>query len=321
MYNLIKRKKIFIPGGAGFIGSWLCERLVKNNEVFVYDNKHRYALNYTDLMKNSNFHFIKGDILNKKLLEQSVGKCNMIINLAAIAGIDSVVIRPIQTMRINLIGAYNLLEIASKRKIDLFITFSTSEVYGPFIYRADEKDMTTQGEVGILRWTYSVSKLATEHLTYCYFKEYKLPIVIVRPFNVYGPRQVGEGAVQKFILSALKNEDLVIYGDGNQIRAWCYIDDFTEAMLLIMNNKQSIGEVFNIGNPKSTITVLSLAEKIIKLSNSSSKIIFRQHDYPDVEIRVPSIHKIETLLGYKPRIGIEEGIIRTIEWYRKNWDR
>jgi nucleoside-diphosphate-sugar epimerase len=201
------------------------------------------------------------------------------------------------------------------------IIFSTSEVYGPYVYKATEDGLTTQGAVGKMRWVYATSKLAAEHLASCYAQEYNIPLTIIRPFNVYGPRQVGESAITKFTIAALKNDTLFIAGDGSQIRSWCYIDDFIDGVMAALESPVAIGEVFNLGNPKQTCIILNLAETILRLTNSTSEIRFFEQDAPDVEVRVPSTAKAQRLLGYAPRYGLEDGLKKTIRWYKKMGDR
>ena len=167
-----------------------------------------------------------------------------------------------------------------------------------------------------MRWTYSVSKLAAEHLTNCYMKKYELPTVIIRPFNVYGPHQVGEGAMHKFVASAIQNQEIDIYGDGTQIRSWCFVDDFVEGVLACLREPAAIGEIFNLGDPKQTITLLALAEKVIHLAGSRSEIRFKKRTMPDVHVRVPSIEKARRVLGYSPKATLEQGIMKTIAWYQ-----
>lgn len=315
--KVLKEKKIFITGGGGFIGTALTERLVQNNQVLIYDSGHRNAIKYTSLLEHPKVQFVQGDISDREKLAEAVKGCDIVIHLAAIAGINSVAINPLSTMKINLLGTYDLLEVVKEQVLERLVLFSTSEVYGPHVFRADEAEMTTQGAVGVLRWTYATSKLAAEHLAHCYYCQYGLPLVIIRPFNIYGPRQVGEGAVHKFAVQAIANEDLKVYGDGNQIRAWCYIDDVVEAVLMTLTKKEAVGQVFNVGNPNGTITILGLAQKIIRLSNSKSKIVFENCDYPDVELRVPDIKKAEEILGFKPMVELDKGLRQTIDWYRK----
>lgn len=309
-------KTILLTGGAGFIGSQLARRLVEKNRVKIYDNLHRDALSYTDLVSNPGVELIKADVLDRKALFEATKGCDIVIHLAAIAGVDTVMEMPTLTMKVNLIGTLNALDAAVEFGIKKFIDFSTSEVFGSHVYMAEEHSSTTLGVVGESRWTYAVSKLAAEHLVHSYHKEYGLPTVTIRPFNVYGPQQVGVGAIHTFVVDALKGNDLVIHGDGNQIRAWCYVDDMVDGVMLCLEKDEAVGHVFNIGNPRATVTVANLAQLVKRLCNSSSRIVYGYKDYVDVELRIPSIRKAQTVLGYWPKVDLEEGLIRTIEWYR-----
>jgi dTDP-glucose 4,6-dehydratase len=273
------------------------------------------------LWNHPNLRVIQGDILDYELLKASIPKdVSFILHMAAIAGIDTVIKDSVKTMEVNMIGTYHVLkalkELKLLDKVERFINFSTSEVFGITAFRVDEKAPTNLQPVGEARWTYSVSKLAGEHLTYSYHKQYGLRAVTVRPFNVYGPGQVGEGAIHHFVVRAIRNEPLIIHGDGDQIRSWCYIDDMVDGILLCLAKEEAIGEVFNIGNPKGTITILGLAEKVIQLAGSSSQIVHVPKTYVDVELRIPSIEKAKTLLGFEPKVDLNEGIKRTIEWYK-----
>ncbi|MFC1555368.1 NAD-dependent epimerase/dehydratase family protein, partial [candidate division KSB1 bacterium] len=198
------------------------------------------------------------------------------------------------------------------------IDFSTSEIYGPHIFRAKEDGETIQGDLKDARWTYSISKLAAEKLSHCYYWDRKLPVVSIRPFNIYGPGQVGEGAIQIFATKALNNEDIVITGDGVQIRSWCYIEDFVDAVQECMSRIKIDGNSFNIGNPLETVTIYGLANRIISHLGSKSKIVFNKHMGVDVQLRVPDISKAQELLGYNPKVGLNEGLERTIQWYNEN---
>ncbi len=312
----LKGHKIFITGGAGFIGTHLCESLVADNQVVVYDNGHRNALKDTSLANHPNLRFVLGDVLDRDAVKKALKGCDSVVHMAAIAGIDTVVKEPLTTMRVNLTGAENVLEASLEKEIRRFIYFSTSEVYGPLVYKASEEDETTQGPVGEMRWTYSVSKLAGEHLAHCYMKKYGLPIVTIRPFNVYGPRQVGESAMHKFITAAIQNQEIEIYGEGTQIRSWCFIDDFVEGILSSLQKEEAVGETFNLGDPKQTITLLALAEKVIHMAGSRSEIRFKKRTMPDVHVRVPSIEKARRILGYSPKVTMEQGIMKTMAWYQ-----
>ena len=190
-------------------------------------------------------------------------------------------------------------------------------MFGRYAYHVTEFDATTLGAVGEARWTYAVAKLATEHLAHNYQKQYGLPTCSIRPFNIYGPRQVGEGAVHHFIVRALRGDPLSVHNDGAQIRAWCYVDDIVDSILLALEKPEAVGHAFNIGNPRSTVTIFNLARDVIRLSSSGSRIELVPWPHADVEIRVPSVDKARELLGYRARVDLEEGLLRTIHWYRR----
>ena len=312
--------RIFVTGGAGFIGTTLCTRLVKNNELVIFDNGHRDALRFTELLDHKNVTFIRGDVLDYQSVLEGMKGCNMAVHLAAIAGVDTVINHPVLTMKVNLLGTYHVLEAAREHKLERLIDFSTSEVFGSYAFRVQEANVTSLGPLGELRWTYAVSKLATEHMAHNYYKEFGLPTASIRPFNIYGPRQVGIGAIHSFVVAALRGEDLIIHNDGSQIRAWCYVDDIIDGVVLSLTKPEAIGEAFNIGNPRSVITIYNLAREVIRLSSSKSSIKFVTMDRPDVELRVPSIQKARQLLGYEPKVDLEEGLLRTIHWYRSQMD-
>jgi len=323
LVDLFLGKRILITGGTGFIGTSVAERIASDEscgakEIILYDNRHRNASKFVDYTKlKIPVRFIDGDITDKSAIAKAMKNCDIVLHLAAIAGIDSVALKPTVTMEVNTLGTYMVMEAAKELRPSRVVCFSTSEVYGPHVYRGDERTMTTQGPVGVFRWCYAVSKLAAEHWAHAYGQDYGLDVVTVRPFNIYGPRQVGEGATRKFIMAALKNEELVINGDGNQIRAWCFIDDMVNGTILAMSKPSAKGHAINIGNPRATVTVSGLAERIIQLTNSNSKIRYRDALEADVEIRVPSIATARNILGYEPIIGLDEGLRRTIDWYKK----
>jgi UDP-glucose 4-epimerase len=217
-----------------------------------------------------------------------------------------------------MIGTANTLEAARDLPdLNRVVDFSTSEVFGGSAFRAEENGTTHIGAVGEARWTYAVSKLAGEHLAKAYYEEYWMPTVALRPFNIYGPGQVGEGALKLFIEQALRGEDIQIHGDGNQIRAWCYIDDFIDGLLLALTHPKAVGESFNIGNARAVITIFGLAQTVVRVLESQSKIVFTRKDYADIELRVPSINKARDLLGFEAKVDLEEGILRTAEYFKK----
>ncbi|MBW6408574.1 NAD-dependent epimerase/dehydratase family protein [Clostridium weizhouense] len=316
---MIKNKRILLTGGAGFIGTKLCKLLSDNNEILLYDSLKRNSIKNTDLLTKDNIKLVEGDILDFNNLKTVVSEFspNIVIHLAAVAGIDTVIKSPVNTMKVNMIGTYNILESIKDINIERFVDFSTSEVFGSYAYKVNEKHTTNLAPVGEARWTYSVSKLAGEHLAHSYFKEYGIPVVTVRPFNVYGPGQVGEGAIHQFVLRAIKNEEMQIHGDGDQIRSWCYIDDFVNGIMLCLEKEEAIGNSFNIGNSRATVTISMLAEAIKRIANSDSTIIHVPKGYVDVELRIPSIEKAREILSFDPKVDLNEGLRRTIEWYRE----
>jgi UDP-glucose 4-epimerase len=220
-------------------------------------------------------------------------------------------------MRVNMVGSANVLEAAARLpRCERVVCFSTSEVFGQYAFCASETDNTVMGKVGEARWTYAVSKLAEEHLAIAYHKERGLPTTVVRPFNIYGPGQVGEGAMSIFIQRALKNERIQVHGDGTQIRAWCYIDDMVKGTLLALEHPKAVGESFNIGNQEAVITIYGLAKLVKQVLNSQSSIVFSGRSTVDVELRIPAVKKARELLGFEASVGLEEGIKQTAAYYR-----
>ncbi len=316
---MIQGKKIFITGGAGFIASMLISRLADNNQITVYDNYTRNTLKDSAYANHPNIKQIEGDVLDFELLKESMKGHQLIVHAAAIAGIESTIKNPVTTMRVNMIGTANALEAAHQiGGVERFIEFSTSEVFGSHAFKVDETHQTTTGAVGEARWTYAVGKLAGEHLAHAYHKQFGLPTVTVRPFNVYGPGQTGEGALSIFIRKALKNEDLMIFGDGTQIRAWCFVDDMVEGVMCCLEHPNAIGESFNIGNSRAVTTIFGLAEAVCRVTNSKSKIIFRDALSADIELRIPQVQKARDVIGFEAKVDMEEGLRRTAEWIEKN---
>jgi UDP-glucose 4-epimerase len=314
---MITGKRVFITGGAGFIGNTIISRLIAENDIVVFDNFHRDTLSGSGLVNHPRLTVVRGDVLDYAAVRDAMRGADIVIHAAAIAGIDTVIRMPVQTMRVNMIGTANVLEAARENKIpDRVIDFSTSEVFGPMAFRASEGDSTVSGSAGEARWTYAVSKLAGEHLAKAYHKQYQLPIVTIRPFNIYGPGQTGEGAIQIFIKRALRGEVLRIDGDGNQIRAWCYIDDFVDGLMACLTVPQAVGESFNIGNARAVITILGLAQTVCRVLGSSSEIVFDPPLSADIAIRIPSVTKSQELLGFKAKVDLEDGIRRAADWYR-----
>jgi len=320
----IKNKRILLTGGAGFIGSTLAQKLINDNEILIYDNFARDSISNKKI-SSKNLRIVKDDILNLDSLKKTCEdfKPQIVVHMAAIAGIDTVIINPVRTLDVNINGTLNLLKALEKysAKLERVLDFSTSEVLGAYAYKSTEKSSTNFAPVGEARWTYSISKVAGEHILHSYYKQHGYPVVTIRPFNIYGPGQVGEGAIQIFIKNVVNKKDIQIHGDGDQIRSWGYIDDMISGVELCLTSKKAIGEVINIGNPKGTITISSLAEKIVTITKSKSKIVYIPKNYVDVELRIPSIEKAKELLGFFPKVDLNEGILKTYNWYKKNLNK
>jgi nucleoside-diphosphate-sugar epimerase len=313
----VRGRRVLVTGGGGFIGSHLTERLAEHNEVTVYDSGARDALRFTDLAEHPRVKLVRGDVLDRPLLRESAEGVDVVIHLAAVAGVPNYSSRPVATMETNMLGAANLLRVALEIGRPLFVNFSSSEVYGPWAEAAREGDATAPGPAGVSRWTYAVSKLAAEHLCLAYHREHGLPVISIRPFNVYGPRQVGEGAVRSFVERALRNETLHLHDDGSQRRAWCYVDDLVEGCLACLATPGAIGEVVNLGNPDAVVSVRELAETVVELCASRSRIESVPYAAEsEVHTRSPDIGKATALLGFRPRVALREGLARTVEWQR-----
>jgi nucleoside-diphosphate-sugar epimerase len=308
---------VLITGGAGFIGSHLVERLAKGNRIRVLDTFRRDALRPAGLDRLPGVELVEGDVMDLAAVKRAMDGVDHVVHLASIAGVDTVMRMPALTMRISLLGTANVLDAALESgRCRRFVDFSTSEVFGRYAYHVTEFDVTTLGAVGEARWTYAVAKLATEHLAMTYQRQHGFPSVSIRPFNIYGPRQVGEGAVHHFIVRALKGEPLQVHNDGAQIRAWCYVDDIVDAVERVLVDERAVGHSFNIGNPRSTVTIYNLAREIVRLSSSGSRVESVKWDHPDVELRVPAVGKALELLDWSAKVDLEEGLLRTIYWYR-----
>jgi UDP-glucose 4-epimerase len=315
----LKGKRIFMTGGAGFMGTRLARLLADDNEIVVLDSLRRDALTGTPLADHPNLEFHHGTVVDAELVRRLADGATHFLHLAAIAGVDHVLENPVETMRVNLIGTYNALEAAhaTQSTLERFVDISTSEVFGSRAYRVEETHDTPLGSVGEARWTYAVSKLAGEYMAHSYFHQYDLPATAVRPFNIYGPGQIARGAMIAFIDAATSGRDLIIHGDGSQIRAWCFIDDMVSALLLVLEHPEAVGQVFNVGNARSVVTVFDLAQRIRRLSGSSSEIVFRPLHYTDVEMRIPNVDKARRVLGWDATVDLDEGLARTIAWYRE----
>ena len=315
----LEGKRIFVTGGAGFIGTTLARELLDANTVVAFDNLHRNSLEGTDLGSHPNFELIEGDVLDAAAVRDAARGATHIVHCAAIAGVDTVLASPVRTMRVNVIGTYNVLEaaLATLDTVERFVDFSTSEVFGTHAFRVQEGQVSTIGSVGEARWTYAVSKLAGEHMAHAYHDELGLPTVTVHPFNVFGPGQIGGGAIRAFSEAALAGRDLTIHGDGSQIRAWCYVTDMVSAVLACLESPAAVGQAFNVGNPRSAVTIYDLAQRIKRLSGCSGEIVFQPLHYADVELRIPNVEKAHELLGWEPQVELDDGLLKTLAWYRE----
>jgi len=318
MNSMLNGKHIFLTGGAGFIGTKLVGRLVEHNRIVVFDNFSRDALTKSPYGSHPNLQLVHGDVTDLPGLRTAMQAANphVVVHMAAIAGIDTVIKSPTTTMRVNLVGTLNALECASQLdRLDRFVDFSTSEVFGSNAFRAEEGGLASIGAVGEARWIYAVSKLTGEHMAHAYHREFGVPVVTLRPFNVYGPGQVGEGAIHAFVVNALQGKELQIHGDGTQIRAWCYVDDMVDGVLLSMTHPAAVGESFNIGNARAVVTIYGLASTVVRVLGSKSPIRFVPKNYVDIELRVPNVDKARDLIGFEAKVDLEEGLVETGKFY------
>jgi len=310
--------KVFLTGGAGFIGTHLARALATCHEVILFDNLHHDAYRTARLDEVVNVRLVPGDVRDlaaiRRALEPDV---EYVIHAAAIAGVDTVVADPLRVLDVNVKGTFNIAEATlGLKSLKMFVDFSTSEVFGRYAHRVDECEIRPTVTIGEPRWTYAMSKLVGELIVHAHHLQNRMPTVTLRPFNVYGPNQVGTGAIHHFVKRAIAGEELVIHGDGSQIRAWCYVEDFVRAVLLAMESETSAGRSYNIGDPRSPVTVHTLAHMIVALSGSSSTLTFKPMSHADVTLRIPSIKAAREDLGFEPAVGLEDGLLRTIAWYR-----
>ncbi len=317
--------KILITGGAGFIGSHLAEVLLHNgDEVFIIDDLSTGSIdNVIHLKDNPRFHYTIDTIKNQSVMAELVDQCDSIVHLAAAVGVKLIVESPVNTIETNIYGTEIVLQLANKKKKKVIIA-STSEVYGksetvPF---QEEADMVL-GPTTKSRWSYACSKAIDEFLALAYYKEKKLPVVIARLFNTVGPRQTGRyGMVlPTFVQQALLGQQITVYGNGKQSRSFSFVKDVVRALIGLANHPDAVGQVFNIGNDKE-ITIEALARLIKKKTGSSSEIVYIPYDqayeegFEDMLRRVPDITKIRRLIGFEPRIEIEEIIDSVIDYYK-----
>jgi nucleoside-diphosphate-sugar epimerase len=311
-------QRILITGGTGFIGTSIIQRLCLNNEVIAFDRRlERTPMALSGPHNHPNVRIVLGNILDEHDLELAMDGVDSVIHLAAMVGVNTVRSHPRQTIETNFVGTQRVLAAASRvPNLQRLVYFSTSEVFGVNSFRVQESMATSVGPVQESRWSYSISKLAGEHLLQCYYRESGLPTVTIRPFNVFGPNRTGDHAMLRFILQALKDEDIVVHGSGDQIRSWCYIDDFVDGVIAALVRPEAVGEDFNLGNSQNTLTIFDLAKRVVRLTDSASTIYCAPVDFADIDLRVPRADKARRLLGFSPQVDIDEGIRRTAAWCR-----
>jgi nucleoside-diphosphate-sugar epimerase len=318
----IRNKSILITGGAGFIGSALAERLAKENQVLLLDRFfHDQPVAFTSLRHNPDVRMVEADILEGPEVVDLAQQADIVIHAAAIVGVGRVCSYPRETLETNFTGTSRILKALDKSsRLERFVYFSTSEVFGVNSFRVNEDAPTAVGPAAVARWSYAIAKLAGEHLVKAYHRQGGMPVTTVRPFNVFGPRRLGAHAILGFVLNSLMGNPIEVHGDGSQIRSWCYIEDFCDAIIEMIARPSAIGEDFNIGNPQNTLTVLQLAREVLNVTGSSVPIELTESPFPDIEIRVPSLDKARQILGYQPRYELRQGLELTTEWYREHLD-
>lgn len=312
----LEGRRIAVTGGTGFVGGAIVNDLASRNEVRVLDlNVHGQAP--PPEFAEANVEVLNGDVRDPEAVAQLVDGANVVIHLASLAGVRSTTARPAETMEIVLLGAHNVLQAARPLPdLERVVLFSTSEVAGRFAYKVTEEATFSGAGFGEIRWTYAAAKLASEFYAAATHVQYGVPTVHLRPFNIYGPGQLGSGAVREFVRAAVTGEPLTVRGDGSQIRAWCFIDDIVRAVELCCIREEAIGQGFNIGNPRSVITVSELARLVVRLAETSSPVVHEPTNEVDVELRVPDITRARQLLEFEPQVELEEGLLTTIAHFR-----
>jgi UDP-glucose 4-epimerase len=318
--------RVLITGGAGFVGSHLSEALLdRGDEVFILDNLSTGSIdNVVHLKQNPRFHYTIDTVSNEPIVAELVDRCDIVVHLAAAVGVKLIVEQPVHTIETNVHGTEVVLKHANKKK-RLVLIASTSEVYGkstdvPFHEDAD----LVLGPTVKHRWAYACSKLIDEFLALAYWKERKLPVIVVRLFNTVGPRQTGQYGmvIPNFVRQALAGQPITVFGDGTQSRSFTYVGDVVRAMVALIDEPRAIGQVFNIGNGKE-ITIGELAEKVKKMTGSSSEIVMVPYEkayeagFEDMPRRVPDIGRIQSLVGYRPTVELDETLTRVIEYFRQ----
>jgi len=306
-------KTILVTGGAGFIGTNLCKRLVnENNRVLCVDNFYTGKLSNVENIKSNKFEIIKHNVINPLEIDEKIDE---IYNLASPASPPHYQKTPIETIKTNVIGTINLLELASKNNAKI-LQSSTSEVYGEPSQHPQKENYWGNVNPNGIRSCYDESKRCSESACLSFYREYGTKIKIVRIFNTYGPYMdpYDGRVVTNFIIQCLKNQDITVYGDGNQTRSFCYVDDLVEGLIKMMNSDNTFIGPVNLGNPNE-FTILELAKKIIEKTKSESVIKYCPLPEDDPTQRKPDISLANNKLNWKPEIMLDEGLNKTIEYY------
>jgi nucleoside-diphosphate-sugar epimerase len=309
------RPRYVITGGAGFIGSHLAERLVGKADLVLFDNLRRDSLRFTNLAAQPAVTFVRGDIRDRALVETVVRGADAVFHLAAIAGVSSYYAEPEATLRVNIEGTAAVVDAITAARVARLVYLSTSEVHGPEARDVNEESPCAIGPSSDPRWVYATSKLAGEHLVLRGGESHGFAATVLRPFNVYGPRQTGEGAIRNFCLAAASGGAIQIYGDGSAVRAWCYIDDFVDAAVSSLSTPEAAGQVFNIGNPDAAIDTRGLADLVAALV-PGVEVTAGDVSRAEVRFRTPVIDKARKILSFKPQVGLRDGLQQTINWTR-----
>lgn len=312
--------KILITGGAGFIGSHLAESLCRgaNSKIVLLDNFRRDSLVHAPELKNhSSISIVNGSVQDAATIRQAMSGVSTVFHLAAIAGVSSYYTEPLNTLQTNILGTVNVLEAAVQEKVRQFIYFSTSEVYGSNALCVDEEQNLSIGSPSDSRWVYATSKLAGENFVLRYAEKHGFSAIVIRPFNIYGPRQTGEGAISNFCRAVASKRPMKVYGNGSAIRAWCYIDDLVSALRAILEVHSFEGpRIFNIGNPQEVETTLGLARRICTIAPEAT-IENTPDQFAEVRVRIPSITRANEILGYTPVVDLNQGLSQTLDWFRQ----
>ncbi len=319
--------RVLITGGAGFVGSHLADALLAaGHEVTVFDNLSTGSIDNIEHLKGQpGFRYVIEAVQNEPVLAEQIDRCDVVFHLAAAVGVKKIVEEPVHTIENNVQGTEVVLRHANKKK-RLVVVASTSEVYGksvdvPFREDAD----LVMGPTSKHRWAYACSKAIDEFLALAYWKEKKLPVIVIRLFNTVGPRQTGQYGmvIPTFVRQALAGQPITVFGDGTQRRSFTYVGDVVAGLIGLMGEPRAIGQVFNIGNGEE-ISMRALAEKIKAMTGSASDIVTIPYDqayeagFEDMPRRVPDLTKIHQAIGYEPRVGLDEIIQRVVAFTRSS---